>query len=74
MTDLTFEKDAQPVSKEDFRMHVELWNLKGHDSVIKADFDDDTGEFVLVVRDYVMFEQSYFIRVKPWEYDAMEAL
>lgn len=70
MTNLSFEKSPQPISKENFRMEVELWESKGHKDVVTVEFDDDTGEIILIVRDYVMFEQSYFIRAKPWSFDS----
>ena len=71
----SFSKPAQPVSKEDFRSEVERWEREGHRrNVVTVDFDGDTGEFILVVVDYVDFERSYFVRATPWQYDAMEEL
>lgn len=69
-----FAKAPQPVSKEDFRMAVEIWNSKGHDNVVGVEFDEETGEVILIVPDYVMPDLSYFIRAKPWEYDSEESL
>lgn len=67
MTNL-FAKSPQPVSKEEFRSEVELWAHKGHHSVVHVDFDDDTGEVILTVNDYVMPDTSYFITAKPVDY------
>lgn len=63
-----FAKAPQPVSKEDFRMAVEIWNSKGHDNVVGVEFDEETGEVILIVPDYVMPDASYFIRAKPSDY------
>lgn len=60
---------SEPVTKEDFRMIVEVWQTKGHKNVVQAEFDDDTGEIILVVQDYVDPSKSYFIKTKPWSQD-----
>lgn len=58
--------NSYPVSKEDFRMAVETWEVKGHKNVVQVEFDDDTGEMILVVQDYVNPDDSYYLRCAPW--------
>jgi hypothetical protein len=68
MSDI-FSKMPVPATKEEFRSVVELWEHKGHKNVVAVDFDDDTGEMVLTVQDYVMPDTSYFIRVKSDDFE-----
>lgn len=60
---------SYPVSKEDFRMAVETWEMKGHENVVHAEFDDDTGEIILVVQDYVNPQDSFYLKATPWTDD-----
>lgn len=55
-----------PVSREGFRIAVETWESKGHKNVVQVEFDDDTGEMILLVQDYVNPADSYYLRCAPW--------
>jgi len=60
---------SYPLTKEDFRMMVEVWQSKGHEHVVRVEFDEETGEMILVVQDYVDPNVSGFIKVAPWSQD-----
>lgn len=62
-------ENSTPVNKEDFRMIVETWNSKGHEHVVRSEFDDDTGELILVVNDYVDPDRAYYLKATPWSED-----
>jgi hypothetical protein len=58
--------NSYPVSKEDFRTAVELWQRQGHEHVVKTEFDDVTGKIILVVQDYINPQDSFYLEATPW--------
>ena len=52
---------AKLIDRDEFKSVVELWRSKGHENVVRAEFNGVT--INLFVQDYVYPEREYFLNV-----------